>query len=358
MLRTRWIPVALAAAPLVLAAAPFALAAALLLPSTAAAVVPPYSPPAASPFESHWRDGKAELDGYRYTVIRYGEARAGQAILIYVTEPFSGASHVKVDDPRRNPADTFEALKLNVVRDFQTGIYDYNTMVSLFVRSRDFSPVKLVLSAMEWCGSVYDEAIFEPRRITDTVHSYFEGESGTRVLDGRQGGVPEDALFILLRSLRGGEVLAPGTRRAVSFLPSPFYRRLGHRELAWSTAEIERLARGERVQVPAGPFDCSVYVVRPADGRLGRYWIERAYPHRVIRWAWTPPAQAQGFMGRDGCDSGELAGSERLPYWQLNGTGKETYLRALGLAPGATAPPPAPRPPRTPPTPRPERARR
>src|SRR6185295_3327862 len=39
-------------------------------------------------FESHWQDGKAELDGYRYTVTRYGHARAGTAVMVYVTEPF------------------------------------------------------------------------------------------------------------------------------------------------------------------------------------------------------------------------------------------------------------------------------
>lgn len=183
MPRTRRIPAALTATPLVLAAA-------LLLAKITAAVVPPYSPSAPSPFESHWRDGKAELDGYRYTVIRYGEERQGQAVMVFVTEPMSESKRVKVDDPRKDPADTFEALKLNFVRDFQTGIYDYNTMVSLFVRSRDFSPVKLALSAMEWCGSVYDESVFEPRRITDTLHSYFEGESGTRILDERPGGLP------------------------------------------------------------------------------------------------------------------------------------------------------------------------
>jgi 4-aminobutyrate aminotransferase-like enzyme len=46
-------------------------------------------------FESHWQDGKAELDGYRYTVTRYGHARAGTAVMVYVTEPFSEAKRVK-----------------------------------------------------------------------------------------------------------------------------------------------------------------------------------------------------------------------------------------------------------------------
>src|SRR5688572_26609928 len=108
----------------------------------------------ADQFDSHWHDGKAELDGYRLTVSRYGQERTGTAVMIFVTEPFSTSKHVKVDNPRANPADTFDALKLNLVRDFQTGIYDYNTMVSVFVRSDTFAPVKVSFSSAEWCGHV------------------------------------------------------------------------------------------------------------------------------------------------------------------------------------------------------------
>src|SRR6266545_4351728 len=78
-------------------------------------------------FDSYWHDGKAELDGYKFTISRYGQSRKGQGVLVYVTEPFSESKRVKVDDPTKNPADTFDAFKLNAVRDFQTGIYDYNT---------------------------------------------------------------------------------------------------------------------------------------------------------------------------------------------------------------------------------------
>jgi len=216
-------------------------------------------------------------------------------------------------------------------------------MVSVFARSRDFSLDKVSFSAMEWCGNVYEEMIFEQRRITDRTYSYFEGESGYRTLPSREGGVLEDQLLILLRGLRGADYLKPGESRIVPFLASPFYRRLGHREAGWSLASIERLPAREAVLAPAGRFECDVYVVKPRDGRVGRFDVERVYPHRIVRWSWSPPAKAQGAMGRDGCDSGELAGSKRLPYWQLNANGNEAYLRDLGLLPGAPAPGPAPR---------------
>ncbi len=281
-------------------------------------------------FESHWQDGKAELAGYRYHVTRYGEPRTGTAVMITVTEPFRESKRVKADDANSNPADVFEALKLNLVRDFQTGIYDYNTMVSAFCRSRDFSPVKISFSAAEWCGHVYEEIEFEPHRTTDFVRSYFEDESAARSLQWKKGGVAEDLLFILLRDLRG-DFLKPGETRTFPFLPSPFASRLTHRPVAWTTATAVRAPRPERVQVPAGAFEADLTTVRVADGREGRFWIERAYPHRVLRWAWTPPPKSAARMGADGADGGELAGSKRLPYWQLHGNGDERYLRELGL---------------------------
>ena len=124
-----------------------------------AAKAPVASDPA---FGTYWHDGKAELDGYRYTVTRYGRERRGHAVAVYVTEPFSRSLRVKVDDPSRNPKDTFDVLKLNLIRDFQTGIYDYNTMTSLFVRSGDFEPVKLSFVSTEWCGNVYEELLVNP----------------------------------------------------------------------------------------------------------------------------------------------------------------------------------------------------
>jgi hypothetical protein len=283
-------------------------------------------------FGSWWHDGKAELNGYRLGIARYGEARRGQAVLVYVTEPFSESKRVKVDDAERNPGDTFDALKLNFVRDFQTGIYDYNTMASLFVRSDSFEPVKETFSSAEWCGQVFHELVFHESGISGRYSSYFEDESGESRLDSKPDGVVEDNLFILLRGLRG-EFLAPGETRSFDFLPSPLYSRLSHRPVAWTTAEIERRIGTEAVAVPAGGFAASVYLVRVADGREGRFDVEAAYPHRIVRWNWSPPIGGDPGRSLGGEDSGELTGSTRLEYWKLHANGEESHLEALGIEP-------------------------
>jgi len=272
----------------------------------------------AADFGAHWYDGKAELDGYRLTENRYGQPRRGTAVMVFVTEPFRNSTRVKADHPGENPEDVLNVLKLNLIRDFQTGIYDYNTMVSVFCRTDDFAPVKVSFSSAEWCGHVYEERIFNPGKVEGRLFSYFEGQSGPFTLDRPAEGITEDELYLRLRSLRD-EFLAPGESLTAPFLPSPFFSRLTHKEPAWSKITITREKDGETVEVPAGTFEARVYTLRTGDGRDGRFEIEEAYPHRIVRWSF-------------GSDTlGELTGSIREPYWSLNGNGGEAYLEKLGL---------------------------
>ncbi len=269
-------------------------------------------------FESHWRDGKAEIDGYRLVVSRYGQDRAGTAVMIFVTEPFNLSKRVKEDRPPANPRDTVDVLKLNLVRDFQTGMYDYNTMASVFVRASDFQPVKVSFSSAEWCGHVYAEMIFHSSRIRGMYASYFEDESGPISLPRPRGGITEDELFIALRGLRG-DFLPAGETRSMPYLPGLFFTRLSHQLLGWTVAEITRDATTHSVTVPAGVFEAILYDVGIDGGRRGQFYIETAYPHRIVKWSLPPDV------------NGELTGSTRLPYWKLNGEGDESYLKDIGL---------------------------
>jgi hypothetical protein len=272
-------------------------------------------------------DGQAELNGYRWSGARYGELRAGQAVMVFVTEPFSESKRVKVNDHTVNPDDVVDVLKLNLVRDFQTGIYDYNTMVSVFVRSGDFSPVKTTFSSAEWCGHVYGEQWLDGHELREQYFSYFEDETGNSTLDWKTGGITEESLFILLRGLRG-DSMAPGEKKSFPFLPGKFYRRLAHRDLAWTTIEITRLEDGQNVTVPAGTFEVMTYLLMTQDGRVGEFAIERDYPHHIVKWSWSR-ATASGPSG----ETGELTGTARLEYWGLNKNGHESYLEELGLKP-------------------------
>jgi hypothetical protein len=302
--------------------------AALVLVVLVLARLRPVSAPIDSGFDAVWHDGRAELDGYRYSIIRYGQPRKGQAVMIFVTEPWSESKRVKVEDPSRDPADTFDVLKLNLVRDFQTGIYDYNTMVSVFTRSADFSPVEASLSSAEWCGHVYQKLRFQADGLQEDLWSYFEDESRSRRLEVPENGVVEDALFIMLRGLRG-DYLAPGEKRTVPFLSGMLEDRLRHHTLEWTTAVISRSPAPAAVHVPGGSFgNATLYEVQVSGDRTGRFWVEPTGRRRMVKWTWTGPEK-----DTEASESGELTGTLRAAYWKLNGPGNEKYLRRLGIAP-------------------------
>ena len=80
-------------------------------------------------FNSYWHAGKAELSKYSLQQSRYGELHEGHAVLVFVTERMNPKKQVKADRPG---ADTVPVLKLNATRKFNTGIYPYSVMTSVF----------------------------------------------------------------------------------------------------------------------------------------------------------------------------------------------------------------------------------
>jgi hypothetical protein len=225
-------------------------------------------------------------------------------------------------DPGKHPAsDVYPVLKLNAVRDFQTGIYDYNVLTSVFARVAPGWPLaKVSFSSQEWCGHVYHQLLPRGGSVAGLSHSYFDGEAdAAEKLPLPAGGVMEDALPILVRGLLGA-YLPLGQSRVVPFLPSLLRARLEHRPLAWGRAKISVAAEVSSVAVPAGRFDVVAWTVAPAEGGpVTTYQVEAAAPHRLVRWS------------TDAGEHGELLGSDRLAYWTLNGPEGQQHLKRLGL---------------------------
>jgi len=277
---------------------------------------------AAPPFWTHWSDGKAEMNGYRLVQPRYGHNRAGTAALIFVTEDFSDSLRVKADPGKHPASDVYPVLKLNAVRDFQTGIYDYNVMTSTFARVAAGWPIaKVSFSSQEWCGHVYHQLIPRGGALSGLSHSYFDGEADAKdVLALPADGVMEDAVPILVRQWLG-EWIPRGGAKTIPFLPSLLRSRLGHKRLAWGTATILRAASSSRVTVPAGAYEVETWTVAEEGGRTVTYLVETAPPFRLVRWTASDGEEAS------------LLGSERLAYWKLNGPGGEKSLKGMGLKP-------------------------
>ncbi len=288
--------------------------------------VPPLRPPDyGEAFWTHWGDGQAEIATYDLTFPRYAEPREGSAVAILVTEPFSAGARVKSD--RSAGADVVQALKLNLVKDFPTGVYDYNTMLSAFVALESRSglaagqPAKLSFSSQEWCGHVYHQALFDEAEVRHVVHSYFEGEADrTEALPRPAGGLAEDGLYLWARGL-AAPLLEPGETRRVPLLLSLQRARLAHLPLAWHEATLHREAAPAVTTVPAGTFEVEIYRAVIEGGPSWFLQVEQAPPHRLVAWETS-----------DG-ESARLVASERLPYWELHGRRDAAALGRIGLTP-------------------------
>ena len=279
------------------------------------------SPVLGQDFWAHWGDGRAEMNGYRLTQPRYGvERTGGAAVLIFVTEDFSDSLRVKADPGKHPASDVYPVLKLNALRHFQTGIYDYNVMTSVFARVAAGWPIaKASFSSQEWCGQVFHQLLPREGKVGRVYHSYFDGEAdGRDDLPLPEGGVFQDALPILLRGWRS-EYLKPGESRTVPFLPSLLASRLGHRPLAWTKATIARSAAPGKVAGPAGSFEAWTWTVAEEGGPKTTYRIEAAPPYRLVGWS------------SDAGEEAVLLGSTRLAYWKLNGPEGTRHLEAMGL---------------------------
>jgi len=125
-------------------------------------------------FKQHWFDGRAEVASYNLKQMRYGEAREGKAVLIFVKEPFLQDEQVKANAAS---SQTFDVLKLNATKKFTTGIYPYSIMQSTFSPlTTNTHAVKVTASTQEWCGQTYMQ-MNNRDAFKIASHSYFEGEA-------------------------------------------------------------------------------------------------------------------------------------------------------------------------------------
>jgi hypothetical protein len=274
-----------------------------------------------------WSDGRAELDGYRLVQPRYGELHKGTAVLIFVKEDFSESARVKADPGVHPASDVFPVMKLNVVKHFQTGIYDYNLMTSAFVA---FEPsrahpenavVKIAFSNQEWCGTVFEELLFDPRSIHQKRFSYFDKEADLeQTLANQEGGLIVDALPLAVRQIAETR-FESGASKETMILPSLERTRLLHRRLEWKKGRIARSKEVKREATPLGEIEVETWTIEVGDGDRYEYDVEHAAPRRLI--AWRGPDQ----------ETGQLLGSTRLKYWELHNNGDEKWLSQIGLPP-------------------------
>jgi hypothetical protein len=222
-------------------------------------------------FKQYWYAGKAEINTYQLTQSRYGEPRQGKAILIFVTEDFSKSKQVKLDDPSKAGSDKVNVLKLNVTKNFITGIYPYSMMQSVFTpvnRKEDSHSLKTSMSSQEWCGHVFTQMNLHGNQFDVSSYSYFEQESDDRYSVKKT--LMEDEIWNIIRL--DHTALPTGN---FEIIPGLFFTRLSHSELRAQSASATRSESGSNI----------VYAITiPGQNRSLSIEFERNFPHKILGW--------------------------------------------------------------------------
>lgn len=263
--------------------------------------------PISNSFKDYWYQGKSEINIYELKQYRYGELYDGEATLIYVTEDFSRQKQVKLDDSE-NSKDKVSVLKLNFIKKFNTGIYPYSVMTSVFSPVDYNDVIKITMSAQEWCGQVYAQAnILSNNNYKFMKHSYFEKEADSETI--LEADYWEDEIWNLIRL--DYKQLPYGTLRVI---PGLFGNRTSHNNL------VPQVAEGKIFE----NYDETIHMYQLRYPDLGIYLQIRfssSYPHRIVSWE-------EGIL--NGLDTlktvATIKSDAYLDYWNRNKK-SDKYLR-------------------------------
>jgi hypothetical protein len=233
-----------------------------------------------------------------------------------VAETFANSLRVKSDPGVREKKDEFSVMKLNLVEDFQTGVYDYNLMLQTFVAVDGVNgrpagvTTKVAWSSQEWCGNLFKTALLDKDVLRVTSHSYFDDEGDQALSEATPAAavLSEDALMLWARGM-AWPVMKSGETREVPVLLSMQSARFKKGPRQWGKAVLSRDSTGA----------VDVFRAKLSDGRERVFAVEKTAPFRVVKYS-----------GSDGLEA-TLVASERMKYWELNKAGGEAALEKLKL---------------------------
>ncbi len=249
------------------------------------------SVPLPAGFNDYWYAGKAEISTYDVTQERYGEVRQAEQVNIFVTEDFSKGKQVKLDDPGTAAADRIPVLKLNLIRRFHTGIYDYSIMQSVFTPVSGSPTLKTTSTVQDWCGQVFSQYNLGPTGYHLRGFSYFESEGDS------DAQLPlallEDELW---NRLRLNPFAIPTGKCQI--IPSTVYTRLRHKPSIAQSAEIQ-IVKGDSESVLNLHY---IDIQRTLSIRF-----ETAFPFKILGWEET----SEGKLASKGL----LKATRNSAYW-------------------------------------------
>ncbi len=273
-------------------------------------------------FNGYWYAGDAEITSYELSQARYGEIHKGEAVMVFVTEPFSKFKQVKLDNWRDESEDNVSVLKLNLTKKFLTGIYPYSMMMSTFTPvSADKYPdlFKITTSSQEWCGHTFMQVNLEDENYRLRGFSYFESEGDVDLQVTNT--LTEDELWTRIRL--NPETLPLGK---VEILPGTFYLRLRHQEI-----KIKE-AKASIRELDASEFSNEAHKLYTLeyDNRKLDVYFDSNFPHTILGWEET---YLSGFGKPEQLTTtAKRINTIKSAYWGQNSNKDRVIRKELGLS--------------------------
>lgn len=263
-------------------------------------------------FKAYWYQGKAEVSRYALTQARYGELRNGDAVMIFVTEDFLTDEQVKYEGGSNGPRTGI--LKLNMLEQFNTGIYDYSLMTSVFTPVDGSRTLKTTCSVQDWCGQAYLQLNHRNGGYGYELRSYFEKEGDK---DGKLAAEwLEDGIW---NQVRMDPTKLPMGK--VNMVPSSTYLRMTHKPIEPVLVEASTAVNG----------DTSVFRMEFAGlDRTVEIRFGTASPHVIFGWSETRP-DGFGDPIKTLTTTAVLTHQVMEPYWGMNANADDVQRERLGL---------------------------
>lgn len=258
-------------------------------------------------FNEYWYQGKAEISVYDVTQERYGELRTAQQVNVFVTEDFSRQKQVKLDDPANAGNDRVPILKLNTLRRFHTGIYDYSLEESIFTPVDGSATLKTTATIQDWCGHVFTQINLDKNQYRLREYSYFESEGD----QDKQLPVSmlEDEIWARIRLNPAG--IDTGE---INIIPASFFCRLRHKPFKVEPARLAQTQSGNESVLTLSYHNIP---------RILHIRYETVFPHHILGWEET--------------DNGTLSSKGTFkyrvmsPYWEKHGHDSDGLRDSLKL---------------------------
>ncbi|MCG1037183.1 septum formation inhibitor Maf [Polaribacter sargassicola] len=261
-------------------------------------------------FNDYWYSGKAELNSYELKQSRYGEIRKGEVVLVFVTEPFSLSKQVKLDNAKKAGNDNVSVMKLNNVRKFTTGIYDYSIVSSTFTPvNTDKHPytLKLNTSIQEWCGHTFTQLNLKENNYQFQQFSYFEKDGDTKKNISKA--LLEDELMTRIRLNKGQLPLGE-----IDLIFSTIYSRFAYKDLQATKAKISKTETNTTLNYK---IDYLKY------NRTLTINVEKEFPYKILSWT---EDNGDGLI-----TEAILKKSLKEPYWNQKKVSDEIKRKELKL---------------------------